>query len=143
MKRIIMNSMAIAAIFIFHMLTCNAQTATNNKDQVKNDKIEAYYFHFTSRCFTCRNVEATAKEAIETLYPELVKNGKISFQSVNLDDKSNKALAEKLNVYGLTLLIVKGDKKVNLTNEGFMYANSEPDKLKAIIKSKIDELLKM
>jgi len=143
MRIISINSIAIAFIFLLQILSCDAQQSKSNKVDTKSDKIEAYYFHFTARCYTCRNVEAKAKESIETLYPELIQKGKISFQSINLDDESSKALAEKLNVYGQTLLIVKGDKKVNLTNEGFMYANSEPDKLKSIIKAKIDELLKM
>jgi hypothetical protein len=143
MRIISINSIAIAFIFLLQILSCDAQQSKSNKVDTKSDKIEAYYFHFTARCYTCRNVEAKAKESIETLYPELIQKGKISFQSINLDDESSKALAEKLNVYGQTLLIVKGDKKVNLTNEGFMYANSDPEKLKSIIKAKVDELLKM
>jgi len=143
MKQISINSFAIAFIFLLQVVACDAQSSKSNISNTKNDKIEAYYFHFTARCHTCRNVEAKAKESIEILYPELIQKGKISFQSVNLDDESSKTLAEKLNIYGQTLLIVKGDKKVNLTNEGFMYANSDPEKLKSIIKAKVDELLKM
>ena len=123
------------------VVACSAQTEKKDVKAGSSDKIEAYYFHFTARCMTCRTVEAQAKEDIETLYPELVKQGKISFQSVNLDEESGKALAEKLQVYGQTLLIVKGDTKIILTNEGFMYAVREPEKLKAIMKEKIDSLM--
>ncbi|HEY9122727.1 MAG TPA: hypothetical protein VIO15_00200, partial [Bacteroidales bacterium] len=78
-----------------------------------------------------------AKESIAALYGD-----KVSFQSVNLDEASSKALAEKLKVSGQTLLIVKGDTKINITNEGFMYARSNPEKLRSVIKEKVDELLK-
>jgi hypothetical protein len=131
----------LALVIFIPVVSCNAQTSKNDVKKNTSDKIEAYYFHFTARCMTCRTVEAQAKEDIETLYPELVKQGKISFQSVNLDEESSKALAEKLQVYGQTLLIVKGDTKIILTNEGFMNAVREPEKLKAIMKEKIDPLL--
>ena len=131
----------LALAMFMPVVACSAQTEKKEVKTGSSDKIEAYYFHFTARCMTCRTVEAQAKEDIETLYPELVKQGKISFQSVNLDEESSKALAEKLKVYGQTVLIVKGDTQIILTNEGFMYAVREPEKFKAIMKEKIDPLL--
>ncbi len=132
----------VVALGVIIASSCNAQS--NSKKEVtavKGDKVEAYYFHFTSRCVTCKTVEAEAKKNIETLYPEQVKSGKITFQAVNLDDASSKELAEKLGISGQTLLIVCGNQKINLTNDGFMYARNNPDKFKQIIKEKIDKLL--
>ncbi len=130
------------ALFI-PFLACNAQSP---KKEVKasdgnSDKIEAYYFHFTARCVTCRTIEAKAKENLEVLYPNQVKQGLITFQSVNLEEASSKSLAERLGVSGQTLLLVKGDQKINLTNEGFMYAVGKPEKFKEIINEKVDGLL--
>ena len=138
-----MRTIRILMAFALFMpiFACSAQTEKKDAKTGSPDKIEAYYFHFTARCMTCRTVEAQAKLNIETLYPELVKQGRISFQSVNLDEESSKALAEKLKVYGQTLLVVKGDTQIILTNEGFMYAVREPEKLKAIMKEKIDSLM--
>lgn len=115
--------------------------SSNNKGEQSGDKIEAYYFHFTARCMTCKTVEEQTKNDILTLYPRQVKDGAISFQSLNLDEPAGKSVGEKLKVSGQTLLIVKGNKKINLTNEGFLYAVSNPNKLKSIIKEKIDPLL--
>jgi len=131
----------LAVAMFMPVFACSAQTEKKDAKTDSPDKIETYYFHFTARCMTCRTVEAQAKQNIETLYPELVKQGKISFQSVNLDEESSKALAEKLQIYGQTLLVVKGDTKIIMTNEGFMYAVREPEKFKAIMKEKIDPLL--
>lgn len=134
MKQILM--LGIALVMIMGTGSCNAQT---NKKDIKTNtstKVEAYYFHFSARCVTCKTVEAEAKKSIESLY-----GGKVTFQAVNLDDASSKALAEKLQIGGQTLLIVKGDKKINITNEGFMYARNNPEKFKSIIKEKIDPLL--
>ncbi|WP_243345399.1 nitrophenyl compound nitroreductase subunit ArsF family protein [Parabacteroides sp. FAFU027] len=106
------------------------------------NKIEAYYFHYTSRCVTCKTVEAEAKKNLETLYPQLVKKGLLSFRSLNLEESAGEALAKKLEVSGQTLLLVKGNNKINITNEGFLYARSNPEKFKSVIKEKVDELLK-
>jgi len=138
-----MRTIRIMLAFALFMpvFSCSAQTEKKDAKTVSSDKIEAYYFHFTARCMTCKTVEAQAKENIETLYPEMVKQGKISFQSINLDDASSKELAERLQISGQTLLLVKGDQKINITNEGFMYAVRQPEKFKAVIKEKIDGLL--
>jgi len=105
-------------------------------------KIEVYYFHFTRRCMTCTNVEKVSKEAVEQQYADKVKAGEILFKSVNLDEKSGEILGVKYKVEGQTLLIISGDKRVDLTDKGFLYANNSPEKLKAEIKKAIDEMLK-
>lgn len=105
-------------------------------------KIEVYYFHFTRRCMTCNNVEKVSKEAVEKQYSEKVKAGEITFRSINLDEKDGEAIGAKLKVEGQTLLIVSGDKRVDLTEKGFMYANNSPEKLTAEVKKAIDDMLK-
>ena len=114
----------------------NAQTSKKVTPASASNKVEAYYFHFNARCETCRKVESETKTDIESLY-----SGKVSFKAINLDDASSKEIAEKLKISGQTLLIVKGDKQINLTNEGFLYAMPNPAKLKSIIKQKVDGLL--
>ena len=105
--------------------------------QNNSTKIEAYYFHNATRCTTCKTVEAEAKADLKELYGD-----KVTFQALNLEEKSTNAIAKKLKVSGQTLLVVKGDKQVNLTNEGFLYAVTDPDKFKAKIKEKVDPLVK-
>jgi hypothetical protein len=131
----------IAFFLITLFIASKAQTSKKEDKTSDISKIEAYYFHFTARCITCRTIEASAKENLETLYPDKVKKGLITFQSVNLEEASSKPLAEKLGVSGQTLLLVKGDKKINLTNEGFMYAVVKPEKFKEIINEKVNSLL--
>lgn len=131
MKRAIFSGFAILILSCFAGYSQNSASPT-----ASTDKIEAYYFHFTARCVTCRAVESEAKADILNLYP-----GKATFKAVNLDDASSKTIAEKLKITGQTLLVVKGDKQINLTNEGFLYATTNPEKLKRVIKQKIDGLL--
>jgi hypothetical protein len=122
-QKVILVLMLLAPVFAF--------------SQNSSEKIEAYYFHNTSRCTTCKTVEAEAKTDLKELYGD-----KVSFQALNLEEKSTDAIAKKLNVSGQTLLVVKGDKQVNLTNEGFLYAVNNPEKFKKIIKEKVDPLVK-
>jgi hypothetical protein len=134
MKNIAWFSFAI--VMMLGSWSSNAQTTINQTKSNATDKVKAYYFHYSVRCITCLKVESEAKADLESLY-----NGKVSFQAINLDDESSKVLAGKLKVFGQTLLIVKGDTQINLTNEGFLYARSNPEKLKSIIKEKVDPLL--
>jgi hypothetical protein len=121
-------------------ISCNAQT-NQNPAVSKNNDVEVYYFHMTVRCTTCKTVEAEARKNVEMLYADQVKSGKISFTALNLEEATGKAMGEKLGVNSQTLLIVKGDQKINITNEGFLYASSQPQKFTEVMKSKIDPLL--
>ena len=123
-------------------ISCSAQTNQKPSSPViKSGDVEVYYFHMTSRCVTCKTVEAEAQKNVEMLYADQVKAGRISFTAINLDEATGKSLGEKLGVNSQTLLIVKGDQKINITNEGFLYAVSQPQKFAEVMKSKIDPLL--
>jgi len=133
----------IVLLMIAPFIGCTGQTSESEAKVADNnsDKIEAYYFHFTARCVTCNTIEARTRENLENLYPNQVKQGLITFQSINLDEASNKTLAKKLKVAGQALLLVKGNQKINITNEGFMYAVVKPEKFKEIINEKVDGLM--
>ncbi len=126
----------LLAILFIGCLSCNGQT--NKKDTGKI--INVYYFHFTRRCPTCIAVEENSKKALQELYPEKFKSGDMTFSSYNLDEEKNNKLAEKYEVAGQTLLIVKGEKKIDVTEAGFMYAKSDTDKLKAELKKAVESL---
>lgn len=121
---------------------CNAQTSENAESTiVQSDNIEIYYSHFTKRCATCNAVESETKLALETIYGKNLDNGEISFTALNLDVEDDKKIADGLKISGQTLLVVKGDKQVNLTNDGFMNARTNPQKFHDILKTQIDNLL--
>ena len=142
MKRII--SFLVLLIMVTGIHACTGITSSDanpasSATTVK--KVEVYYFHFTRRCMTCTNVEKVSKEAVETQYPEQIKKGEITFQSVNLDEKQGEAIGAKYKIEGQTLIVIFGDKRVDLTDKGFLYANSSPEKLKAEVKKTIDALI--
>jgi len=132
MKKIQLFS--ISFLLLMSSFICNAQT--QKKEVAATNQVEAYYFHNTARCVTCKTVESETKANLENLY-----GSQVTFKVLNLEDNETKAIAKKLKVSGQTLLLVKGDKKINITNEGFMYARTNPAKFKAVIKEKVDGLL--
>lgn len=107
---------------------------------VDKQKIEVYYFHNTRRCATCEAVESVTINTLEENYPEQLKSGILSFQSLNIEDDKNEPLARKLNVSGQTLLFVKDGKKKDLTNDAFMYARTKPEKFQEKIIKTVDNL---
>lgn len=123
----------IFSIAIFVLLATSMYAAS---------KVEVYYFHYTRRCVTCQAVEAESQKIISTLYPKEMKEGKIEFIGVNLDKKNSKTIARKCKAEGQSLLVISGNKRIDLTEEGFMYAKTKPEKLKAELKKVIDPLLK-
>jgi len=135
-----------ALIFLFFadlLYSCNAQSAVKQTDKEPTDNrmVKVYYFHFTRRCATCLHVEEQSKLAVKSLYPYEIEEGRISFEAVNIEEKSGEKLAKETGVYGQALLIVKGEEKIDLTSEGFLYSTYNPQKLRQVLKEKIDPLL--
>lgn len=141
MKRILY--LVIIAFLGLQIFACNSGATQDQttENTISANKVEVYYFHHTRRCATCQAVEDVSKSSIEEIYAEQIKNGKLTFTAVNIDKEENSGLAESLEVSGQSLIIVLGDKKVDITNEAFMHARSNPDKLKEKLQSVSDELL--
>ena len=128
----------IAVLALSMSYSCSSQTNTKkeNTEITGVEKVEVYYFHYTKRCATCNAVESVSKEVIAEFYGE-----EVSFADYNLDEQKGKDKGTELAISGQTLLIVAGDSKINITNEAFLNARSNPDKLKQIIKEKIDPFI--
>ena len=142
-----MKKLVLISIFTLFVATisanaqcCDTKVAGLTKpactDQTDESGVKAYYFHATRRCATCQAVETVTKEALKEYY-----GGKVVFQSIDRDEDSKNPLIKKYKVSGQTLLIVNGDKAVNLTNDAFLNARTNPDKLKAKIKLTIDPMI--
>ncbi len=117
---------------------------SSNKNEAKDNSltttnetsIQAYYFHATRRCATCQAVESVTKEILKEKY-----TGKVSFITINREKEKDNPLLKKYKINGQSLLLVKGDKVVNLTNIAFMNARSNPEKLKLELATTIESML--
>jgi len=145
MKKIISSFSFILFIGLIAVSAQNNSSAKKNQpidaqiaasENKNTGKVQVYYFHATRRCATCKAVEDVSKEAIKEYYGD-----KVSFESINSEEEKDNPLLKKYKVSGQTLLIINGDKKVNLTNDAFLNARTNPDKLKAKIKKTIDSMM--
>ena len=138
----LLSSAFIIGLIAISVVSCNTQTTDNSESaNLESENMKIYYFHLTKRCATCNAVENETKMTLESFFSDNLKNGEIEFISLNIEETKSKDIAKALAVSGQALLIVKGDKKVNLTNEGFMNARTNPDKFHDILKNQIDNLL--
>ena len=140
-KSVFVSALLFLAVSLFTIGTINAEKKVQGTSK-SSAKIEVYYFHFTRRCATCQAVENESQKAIAALYPNQLKKGKVQFRSLNLDDKGSKVIADRCKAEGQALLIISGSKRVDLTDQGFMYARSKPEKLKEEIRKAIDPLIR-
>ena len=125
-------------ILILSFLIClnlSAQQAYQ-VDGENEAKVVMYYFHFNARCATCRAIESKAQLNVKELF-----GNDVSFTACNLDKPEGESKGKELGINSQALLVVKGDKKINLIKEGFMYARTNPEKFKQIIEEKIKPLL--
>lgn len=117
-----------------------------NNLKTKDPILYIYNFHSTRRCISCMAIEKTTETTLEENFKKEVENGRIKRFIVNVEDKKNKKLAEKYEVFGTALYLVRIQKGketiVDLTAEGFKYAKNKPEKLAEILKEKISENLK-
>lgn len=134
--------LTILMLVTISLSACKTQTSQDQKSVVSNtEELQVYYFHFTKRCATCNAVENETKLALEMFFADQVKEGKIAFISLNLEEEDGKDMANQLKVSGQTLLLVKGKAMVNLTNEGFMNARTKPDMFHDVLRTQIVKLL--
>jgi hypothetical protein len=109
--------------------------AGQSQSNSKISGVEVYYFHATNRCITCETVENVTREALKEYY-----GNQISLKTINRDQEKDHPMMIKHKVSGQTLLVLKGDKAVDLTTFAFMNARTKPEKLKAKIKETIDKM---
>ncbi|MBW6489849.1 MAG: hypothetical protein K0B15_01525 [Lentimicrobium sp.] len=137
MKKLMILMLVVISLPFMACSSSGSETA-NDATAVKPAKIEVYYFHYTRRCMTCNAVEDVTKNALNEMYADKMKSGEITFLSVNLEEKYGEAIANRLKVAAQALIVVNDGKQTDLTDKGFMYAKSSPDKLKSELKKAID-----
>jgi len=145
MKELIstLSLILVMAVFAVSAQGFNGATVDNSTaekvvrtETQKTSQLKAYYFHATRRCATCEAVEAVSKEAINEYYGD-----KVTFESINWEEEKDNPLVKQYKISGTTLIIINGDKKVDLTNDAFLNARTNPDKFKSKLKSTIDSMM--
>ena len=125
------------------LLMLIAMISVSTYAQNKKEFVEVYYFHRTKRCATCTSIEKVVKETLDTEYKKELKSGDVVFKSVDFQADTEHSYVKKFAIENPTLRIVYHKKKketvVDLTDDAFEYAYSEPEKLKKKLMEKINE----
>ncbi len=112
----------------------------------KKTHIDIYYFHRTDRCETCVSIEENTKNVLETNYATEVKEGTISFKSINFEAEADKEIIEKYKADGPSLFLTRMKKTKettkNMTDFALNNSRYNPEKFKNGLRDKINGLLR-
>jgi len=87
-----------------------AQTAVSAAPQASpasSPKVIAYYFHTTFRCPTCRRIESLSREALEQGFADALKDGRLQWQVVNVEDNANRHFIRDFRLFTKSLVLVR------------------------------------
>lgn len=84
----------------------------------KGNRVTAYYFHGTFRCYSCTMIEGYSRQAIETNFKEALASGKLEFKAVNVEDRDNRHFIDDYQLYtkSLILSLVRDGKEIKHKN---------------------------
>ena len=80
-------------------------------------------------------------EVAKSSFENEQKSGGLRFESIDLDTPEGEKLAGRYEVAWSSLLIVKNDMVVNLTDMAFSKAKNKPEEFKENLKSEIRKIL--
>jgi len=147
MKKFIFINLFIASLIT--IFACTFSEGKNNNTKLTNstnknvteNTILVYYFHGSIRCHTCVSVDKNTEEYLKELFPIRMDKGEIIFKSIDIDKGEKPDLVKKYQIYGQTMLFIKGNTVIDETDNAFKYVTTNPDKWKQIIENKIFDLI--
>jgi len=112
----------------------------------KKTHIDIYYFHRTDRCETCVSIEENTKNVLEKNFATELKEGTISFKSINFEGDDDKEIIEKYKADGPSLFLTRMKKTKettkNMTDFALNNSRYNPEKFKNGLRDKINGLLR-
>ena len=69
------------------------------------DRVDVVYFHRTQQCYSCRYAEEGTNYTVTTCFADELASGKLTFQSLDVQDSQNAAIVQKYGAYGSQLFI--------------------------------------
>lgn len=144
-----MKKVLLYLIVVAILLSCGGRsygTESNNPQyETQPNHIEVLYFYGQKRCVTCRAIETNTVGLLDSLYSSEIKEGKITFRTIDISKKENKKIADKYEVSWSSLILnmhKDGSETVDdLTSFGFSNARNHPQEFKDSLRRKIDNLL--
>lgn len=141
------KNLLLIALLAFFAISCSNQGQTSKNEagttttQVSNtedaDVTKVYYFHGKQRCKTCIAVQNLAQKVIAEAYAQ---NEKVKFVEIDTSNKEFANLVEKYEVSWNALIIAKGDKSIDLTEQAFATAVNSPEIFEEKLKEEVNKI---
>jgi hypothetical protein len=84
---------------------CGVENTNTQEEKILADKIEVIHFHATQQCWSCITIADFAEKTLRSRFQGELDNGKIVFQSINIDSPENKEIVEKYGATGSSLFV--------------------------------------
>lgn len=141
-----MKKLLMIFVLITGLMSCGSGDNSANAKSPEKDRVEVIYFHGKQRCATCMAIEKNAKEVVNTLFANELKNGIVVFKAVDISTPEGEKIADKYEVTWSSLFVNKWNdgKEIrnNLTEFGFGNARKDPNGFKKGLADKIRQSLK-
>ena len=114
--------------------------------EVKMEKgVAAYYFHGTRRCPTCRKIEAPTNEAIQTGLATDIKDGRLVWNVLNIDEDANNHFIQDFQLTSSSVILVRYDggesKKWKNLDKVWRLVRSDKNQFVSYVQSEIKSYL--
>ncbi len=91
-------------------------------------KAVVYYFHATTRCATCRTIEAYAHETVASRFAADLEARRLEWQAVNVDEPANRHFIRDFQLYTRSVVIVdaKDPKRFKVLDRVWQLVRDKP-----------------
>ena len=154
MKRrslLVVASILIVGALSFAVLARNSGTSHSQAASIaggsgatRDTKVVAYYFHGTTRCYTCRKIEGLSHDVVTSEFGPQLETDQLEWRSVNVEQPGNEHLFDdyKLITWSLVLVTYQNGKQTDYRNltDVWTLVNNEPA-FRSYVKSGIQAAL--
>ncbi len=124
--------------------TSPATPPNSNNSSGPADRVDVVYFHRTQQCYSCRYAEEGTLYTLETYFKDELASGKVTYQSIDVQDEANTEIVNKYGAYTSSLFIntIKdsSDHIEHVTDIWLVIGDD--DAFVEVVKSKIEKSLK-
>jgi hypothetical protein len=107
------------------------------------DRVDVVYFHRTQRCYTCLYAEEHTRYTLETYFADELASGRVTFQSIDVQDEANADIVNKYGAYTSSLFsntIKDGSDHIEQVTDIWLVIGAD-EAFVEIVKSKVEKSL--
>ena len=142
----ILHHLLLAGLALSLIAGCTppATPPPSDKSSGPADRVDVVYFHRTQRCHTCLYAENQTRYTLETYFADELASGKLTFQSINVEDEENADIVKKYNNASYLTLCINTvrdgtDHIEEITDIWYVIDNNEA--FDEIVKNKVEQSL--